>query len=331
MATYKTINKLKQKDMAHNLEQDNDGKASFASTQKAWHGLGTIVEKAMTSEEAIKLANLDYEVALKPTTFDVGKEYNIVIPDKFTTYRKDTNMPLGVVGNRYTAIQNTEAFSFFDSIVGCDMAIFETAGVLGRGERIFVSAKLPDVIRIAGTDDLTEVFVLLTSSHDGSGSIISAITNVRVVCSNTLNAALSNTISRVAIRHTTSATKKLEEAHKLLGISHKYITEVNEMFNVLAKKPITDSQVKQLVSELYKSEKEDSTRITNIREAVMTSYFTGVGQEKILGTAWGAYNGLTHFTNHIQGYKNQDVKLDSIIDGASFKLQNEAFHKLIAM
>lgn len=320
--------------MAHNLEIKNDGKASFASTQKAWHGLGQIVDGAMTSEQAIELARLDYTVELAPATFNINKVQSIVIPDKFATFRTDTNMPLGVVGNRYTIVQNKEAFGFFDSIVGSNLAMFETAGVLGQGERIFVSAKMPDVIRIEGTDDLTEVYVLLTSSHDGSGSIIAAVTPVRVVCQNTLNAALKNTISRVAIRHTTNASKKLEAAHKLLGISHKYVTEVNEMFNSLAKKSITDAKVKELVEQLFKGEDKDgkiSTRTNNIREAVLDSYFTGIGQNQIIGTAWGAYNGVTHYLDHVQKYKTGDVKFDSLMDGASAKIQNEAFALLMAL
>ncbi len=316
--------------MAHNLENVN-GKTSFASTEKAWHNLGQIVEGAMTSEEAIKLASLDYEVALKPCTFDVEMGKSIVVPNNFVSYRKDTNMPLGVVGNRYTIVQNTEAFGFFDSIVGGKIAMFETAGVLGQGERIFVSAKMPDVIKIDGTDDITEVYVLLTSSHDGSGSIIAAVTPVRVVCQNTLNAALKNTISRVAIRHTTSASKRLEDAHKLLGISHKFVTETNELFNSLAKKSITDARVKELVENLFKSEKDDSTRITNIREAVMASYFDGIGQDKIIGTAWGAYNGITHYLDHVQKYRTGDVKFDSLMNGASSKIAESAFQQLITL
>lgn len=318
--------------MAHNLETNGkNNKVSFASTEKAWHNLGQIVDGAMTSQEAIELANLDYTVELTPATFCIGKDKSIVIPDKFATYRTDTNMPLGVVGNRYTIVQNKDAFGFFDSIVGGNLAMFETAGVLGQGERIFVSAKMPEVIQIKGTDDITEVYVLLTSSHDGSGSVIAAVTPVRVVCQNTLNAALKNTISRVAIRHTTSASKKLENAHKLLGISHKYVTEVNEMFNSLATKTITDAKVRELVENLFKSEKEESTRIKNIREAVMTSYFSGVGQNQIIGTAWGAYNGITHYLDHVQTYKSGDVKFDSLMDGASSKIANEAFQQLMAL
>jgi phage/plasmid-like protein (TIGR03299 family) len=321
--------------MAHNLENVN-GKTSFASTQKAWHGLGQIVNGAMTSEQAIKLANLDYTVVTQPL---FAGDLKLPVADHFATVRTDKNTVLGVVGNRYKVVQNVDAFTFFDEIVGGNHAMFETAGVLGQGERIFISAKMPDVIRIAGTDDISEVYVLLTSSHDGSGSIIAAVTPVRVVCQNTLNAALKNTVSRVAIRHTSNAKSKLEEAHKLLGISHKYITEVNEMFNSLAKKSITDAQVKELVNSLWVSKKEvgseeevkESTRIANIKEAVMASYFSGVGQNQIIGTAWGAYNGITHYLDHIQTYKSGDKRLDSLMNGTSADVQNAAFAKLIAL
>lgn len=330
--------------MAHNLEIKKDGKASFVSTQKAWHGLGEIVEGALTSKDAIEKARLDYTVDIRPAVLSLdGYDKGIVVPDKFITYRNDTNMPLGIVGNRYKIVQNVDAFEFFDEIVGSkDCAMFETAGVLGSGERIFITAKMPDVIQIAGTDDITEVYVLLTSSHDGSGSIIAAITPVRVVCQNTLNAALGSTINRVAIRHTTNAQSKLKEAHKLLGISHIYVNEVNEMFNALAKKTITDAQVRSLVEQVFASgkkeevegtedKKKESTRIINIRNEVMTSYFEGVGQDKILGTAWGAYNGITHYLSHIKNYKTGDVKLDSLMAGESTKIANEAFKQLIKL
>lgn len=321
--------------MAHNLELDENGKASFVSTKKAWHDLGIIVENAMTSEEAIKLANLDYNVEVKPMFAEIAvegeKNLLVPVPDKFATVRTDKNRVLGVVGNRYKVVQNKDAFSFFDEIVGGKHAMFETAGVLGHGERIFVSAKMPDVIRIAGTDDISEVFVLLTSSHDGSGSIIAAVTPIRVVCQNTLNAALRNTVSRVAIRHTTSASEKLKEAHNLLGISHKYVSEVNEMFNILAKKTVTDAKVKELVENLFKTEKEDSTRSKNIQDAVLASYYTGVGQNKIIGSAWGVYNGITHYLDHVKTYKSNDVRLEAVMNGVSARMQQEAFAQLIAL
>lgn len=325
--------------MAHNLEIKSNGKASFASTVNAWHDLGVIVDKAMTSEEAIKLANLDYTVIKKPLFSEFDGVGTVEMPNYFGMFRTDNNAPLGVVGNRYTIVQNVEAFTFFDEIVGKGLAIFETAGVLGRGERIFISAKMPDTIRIAGTDDLTEVFVLLTSSHDGSGSIIAAVTPVRVVCQNTLNAALKNTVARVAIRHTKSVEERLKAASNLLGISQKYVAEVNEAFNHLATKKVSDEVAKALIEQLWATQKidstlpdkKDSTRILNIRNGVWESYQTGVGQAANLGTAWGVYNGVTHYLAHNQNYQSGDARFDSLMNGTSAKKAQEAFDLLIAL
>jgi phage/plasmid-like protein (TIGR03299 family) len=322
--------------MAHNLEFRN-GKTSFASTTKAWHGLGTIVDKAMTSKEAIVIAQLDYEVDKTPALACVNGEIKN-IPGTFATYRKDNGLVFGQVGNRYTIVQNRDAFTFFDSIVGQGQAIFETAGVLGLGERIFVTAKMPKYIRIANTDDLMETYVVLTSSHDGTGSIVAGVTSIRVVCSNTLQASLRNMVSRVNIRHTANAEQKLAQAHKLLGISNDYVTKMQEAYNILALKKVSDMQVKTLLETLYPTRlkegeetNEASTRIKNIRADVFESYQTGVGQKAILGTAWGVFNGITHAICHSPKYKSADVKFDSIMDGAGAKVSQQAFELLVAM
>ena len=316
--------------MAHNLEINN-GVASFASTQTAWHGLGQIVDGAMTAQQAVKLAHLNYEVVKVPNYAYYNGEF-LDTPSSFSTLRTDTNQILGDrIGKNYTIVQNSEAFDFFDNITEAGAAIYETAGALGIGEKIFVTAKMPDTIRIAGTDDLTEVYVLLTSSHDGSGSIIAAVTPVRVVCQNTLNMALSNTVSRVAIRHTSVVKDRLAEAHKVLGISKVFVQEANECFNYLSKKYVSDGAVKELIRTLLNEQERDSTRAKNIEDAALNAYFTGVGQEKIVGTAWGAINGITFYLDHIKNYRNEATKFDNILGGSSTLIATRATELLLAM
>lgn len=317
--------------MAHNLNE-KDGKTSFASTEKAWHGLGQIVEKAMTSEEAIKLANLDYDVVKEPIFCEGQNGFQSVVPNNFVTKRTDNNEIFGIVGNRYEIVQNRDAFTFFDAIVGSGQAIFETAGVLGKGERIFISAKMPSYVRINGTDDVTETYAILTSSHDGTGAVICALTNVRIVCQNTLRLALKSATSKVSVRHTTNAEAKLVQAHTFLGIANTYTEQLNVTLNELALKKVSDVQVKNLIADLFPSDAKVDTRITNIRESVMNSYFTGIGQEKILGTAWGVYNGITHYLSHEKEYKSQDVKFENLLmDGASTKVNDKALELLISL
>lgn len=86
------------------------------------------------------------------------------------------------MGKDYLIVQNAEAFEFFDAIVGNGNGIqYETAGALGNGERIFITAKLPDYIRVGNGDDVVEKYIFLTTSHDGSGSITAAFTPIRIV------------------------------------------------------------------------------------------------------------------------------------------------------
>jgi len=315
--------------MAHNLNETN-GKISFASTEKAWHGLGQIVKGAMTSKEAIELGGLGYTVIKEKILTESGLE----LPDNFATIRKDTNVPLGVVGNRYTVVQNADAFVFFDAIVGQGQAIFETAGALGKGEKVFVTAKMPNYIRIAGTDDITEVYVVLTNSHDGSGAVICGITPVRIVCQNTLRMALKGMKNSVSIRHTKNAESSLAEAHKLLNIVNSHTEKMNQLVNSLSLKKVSDTQVKELLAGLFPAKNEDEVpkRTDSIRSEVFNSYMTGVGQERILGTAWGVLNGLTHYTSHSKNYKDADTKFSNLIlDGASTKLVEKATEMLISL
>src|SRR5690606_31055111 len=199
--------------MAHNINfNEQTGRHSFFSVQqKAWHGLGQIVEQYPTSEEAIVDAGLDDVVINCPLftqgrTMSIGENgelieaNDILVPNSFATLRTDTNTPLGVVGKDYHLVQNREAFNFFDAIVGGGEGIlYETAGALGNGERIFITAKLPDYIRVGNGDDVTEKYIFLTTSHDGSGSITAAFTPIRIVCQNTLNASLRSMTNVVRI------------------------------------------------------------------------------------------------------------------------------------
>jgi hypothetical protein len=78
---------------------------------------------------------------------------------------------------------------------------------------------------------LIEQYLFLTTSHDGFGSITAAFTPIRIVCNNTLNAALRNQSNSVKIRHTANVKERLDEAHKLMGISNRLSVQIETIFN----------------------------------------------------------------------------------------------------
>lgn len=269
--------------MAHNLNFNNrTGKYSFFSVkEKAWHNLGQIVEDYPTSEKAIQFAGLDYDVEKSPLFTkgtgiienDNGIEMidsKLEVPNYFANIRTDNNTVLGVVGKDYHIVQNREAFSFFDSIVGGgDGILYETAGSLGNGERIFITAKLPDYIRVGNGDDITEKYIFLTTSHDGSGSITAAFTPIRIVCQNTLNASLRNMSNVVRIRHTAGAKQRLEDAHKLMGLANKLSNELESTFNHWAKIKVGDAEMKKLIQLALCPKKET---LKHLQKGILMKY-----------------------------------------------------------
>lgn len=339
--------------MAHqiNFNPKTEKHSFFSVKEKAWHNLGQIVDRYPTSAEAIQFAGLDYIVEKRPLfTYDSEKhlgnpEEDIIIPELavpnyFATVRGDTDRILGVVGNDYEVVQNRDAFAFFDAIVGGGDGIqYETAGALGNGERIFITAKLPGYIKV-GRGDLIEKYIFLTTSHDGFGSITAAFTPTRIVCNNTLHAALGNMTNCLKIRHTQSAKERLLQAHQVMGITNTMSDQLDGIFNQWAKVKITDKELVKLILQAMAPNKEVlqnvteeniydySSRFTNIAERVTNYALSNETQqmETTKDTLFGAYNAITGYFQNVMYYKNEETKLKSILFGNGFSKTQSAFN-----
>jgi phage/plasmid-like protein (TIGR03299 family) len=209
----------------------------FYIDEVPWHGLGTRLDKPATAQEAIQAARLDWKV--KKIPLFAGSKH-IPVPDRFAIVRRTgdqiqkSDPVLGVVSNEYTPLQNSEAFSFFDPIVGQNAAIYHTAGALGLGERVWILAKLPGQIRVVG-DDITEKYLLLSNSHDGKSSVQIKFTPVRVVCQNTLTLALTDGSSVFRVSHYSNIHQKLEQAHQMLGLINERFEGIEQTFQAMSR------------------------------------------------------------------------------------------------
>lgn len=325
--------------MAHNLNFNN-GQWSFAARgEKAWHGLGQYVQEAMTAEEAIRLGGLDYTVEKRPLFVQAPDQTLVEVPGYFSNVRTDTNQPLGVVKNRYTIVQNRDAFSFFDSVIEQGEAIFETAGALGKGERIFITAKLPEDMLVRG--EKIEKYIMLTNSHDATTTVIAGFTPIRVVCNNTLTASLRNLENRVSIPHTASADSKLKQASTVMGIASKYMNEVNEIFEKMTYKKISDLELRHFIEEVMKNdraatkdeEKEISARMKKMTDEIYSFALTHSTQktEPAYRTLWGAYNSISGQYNYLKNYTSPEVKMRDINYGGAADKVSKAFDLAVSM
>lgn len=361
--------------MAHNIEIVN-GVASFAENgkkQRAWHGLGQVFDRPMFVEEALKASHADYRVEMRtliPIVNDMAMYEglnlnsdeldNLVIPNAFATMRMDTKKCLGIVSGSYCILQNEDAFKFIDTLCSGkdndrkDNPTIEACGVLGNGERVFITCKFPqDIILNTKMDDRIERYIVFTTSHDGSGAVRCVITNVRVVCNNTLQFALKNNSGRFSFRHTTNLMSKLDltneenarYAYKCLNLEREYnecfVTELERLRNLqITKKQAMDIIANVVLPEdslkIYKEtqniEHEDiATKSKNIINGMLTSIEQGIGQEYLeSGTGLWLINGITSYYQNVANYKNNEVKFASIMEGNVSKKVQKAYELITA-
>ena len=303
--------KGKGEDMSANVE------TMFSVREVPWHGLGTIVEEAPTSKEAIELAGLNWKVESKP----VFNEKNEEIPGFIANTRNTDGKVFGIVSNRYNIVQNEDAFSFTDSLIGEDVR-YETAGSLREGRTVWLLAKMPER-KILG--DKFDPYICFTNSHDGFGAVKVCMTPIRVVCNNTLNLALSTANRMWSTRHIGDIQTKLQEAKLTLLHANDYMNELNVTAEKLADKKVTEAEMEAIFDTIYPIKEDDSNRKKNNVFDLKENFFRCYNMEDIAqfkGTAWGIVNAATDLVAHVaparMTEKYQENNWGKIMTGHTF-------------
>lgn len=363
--------------MAHNLNFNKQRNTfSFYSRKEVpWHGLGQYIDAIDNAEEALIAANLDYEVkegkvfgSFIPNgciTTPIFGEKGFTVSDKEGTiigtipskgkvisgykfiYRADTFDIFDIVSERYEIVQNIESLDIIYGIIkGPEVTDrtqikIETAGCLNKGETIFVTAKLPSyIIDINGKKDVIDKYILFTTSHNKSSQLTAIITDVRVVCNNTLNMALDRTNNKVQLKHTKNVRDRFGDFQKLLGLSNKYSSGVKEVLEHLSTVKITEELKNMYINDLFlpdnvkysyaaynakngnlvdilKVPKEvvssrSQNKISSIRDYVEA----GPGQDLGRGTAYWLYNGVTSYISNGIDYGSNEDRFKNLSDNA---------------
>ena len=286
--------------MAANVE------TMFYTRTKPWHGLGTMVEEAPTSREALEAAGLNWQVIQKNLVTDSG----IVVPGFKANLRETDQQVLGVVSDRYKVVQNEEAFAFTDALLG-EGVTYETAGSLQNGRRTWILAKLPARYIISG-DEVTPYLVFM-NSHDGSGSIKAAMTPIRVVCQNTLNLALSTAKRSWSTNHTGDIKGKMEDARYTLLYADQYMAELGKAIDKLNQQKLSDRQVLEYIDSLFPLIPNPSAQqirnMQKMKEDMKVRYFDVPDLQHVGKNAYRFINAVSDFATHAKplrertGYK----------------------------
>lgn len=286
--------------------------------------------------------------------FSYGGEIYRPCPNGYATYRTDKNIPLGIVKSKYEVVQNIDAFNFIDYAIGENKAEFQYAGCFGYGHKVFITAKLPIVTTVGG--EPIDNYLVFSTSHDGTGSIDILFTPVRVLCLNMLNAGIKEANAHIRIRHTKTAKERLDFGAEMIRIAIQYAEDSKTFYDSLLTIKMNDNQVRDYISKLiltpaeYASviseskdytvkklferdwltmEKHDiSTRKANMLNTIFDYYQTGVAQESIIGTAWGAYNAITGYYSNV---KDQDgeKRMNNLVFGNDRLAMSKALNEVI--
>lgn len=305
----------------------------FSVRQEPWHGLGAVLERPPRSvAEAIEASGLGWMVAKQLVAVgdgesgawspdDAGRAWRSV-EGYYATVRQDTGDVLGIVGERYTIVQNYEAFRFVDQLLGSAVN-FETAGSLHGGRQVWVLATLPGHVEVGG--DPVRPYLLFMNSHDGSTAVVVATTPVRVVCQNTLNWGLSQARQRFAIRHTEAVTQRVHEARRVLDLSVDYYVQFKAVGDRLAGERCSERQLRRVLDQLYPSGSSDglSSRAQRSRERtkqqIAELFLYGQTQGNAPGSKWAAVNAIVEYGDWIRPIREGSQRFARVLDEGSAK------------
>lgn len=281
-----------------------------------WDGVGMNVRGAFSSKEVMQRAGLDWSVSSRKLYLSDGSP----VPGVKANVRSTDNKVLGIVGPDYKIVQNAEAFSFMDQVLG-EGVTYETAGALKGGRRVWVLAHIPGEYRFV--EDKADPYILFSTTHNGSGAIKVCLTPIRVVCMNTLNLAIKTATRSWSIVHKGLMDQKIANAKNTLIASKEYMGALcDEMVNLNEIK-LTDTQVYDYVKKLIPMPLDPSevTRrnVSSKRTELMDRYELAPDLAHVDRSAYRFVNAVSDFATHstpLRARSNyRGTRLLSILDG----------------
>lgn len=344
--------------MAHEL-YENDNMISVK--EKPWHGLGIVLDEHPTAKEAQKLAGLEWTVRKEQVYYRQpkidGMSRIMKVPSAYAIVRNDNHMPLGMVGENYQPFQNNDMFQFMEHFCEATNAKIETAGSLRNGRIVWALSTNGTLEYVAG--DPVDQYFLFKNSFDGSTNIEICFTTVRVVCNNTLTAALRGAKNIWRIRHTNSLHEQVEFAKQTLLAQHKYADELDAVMKKLASMPVTEKEATLTIKEILRKEikdvqamleeNEQELALAEAEEAltkhqqktldkILELHETGAGSDipGVRGTLYGLLQSCTEYADHYKTIRAGDrpfaeARFESLMMGSAHDFKARAFQNIYSL
>lgn len=353
--------------------------------QTPWHGKGfdmteeymqeQLAEGKTPTEIWLEVSRLNWKVerrmlAMRPSpNFVVGGD-KVMLTDPLSAFRAivraDTDEVFQIATNRYHPLQNYQIVDFFGEYCAAGNATMETLGQIAG--KIWALAKLNGEAEI-GKGDKVQGYMMLASSHDGTLGTIGKPTQVRIVCNNTLRAALGGkkSVYEFRLKHSAKWTvKRAAEAKRVMGIAMEQVEQTNAVCRDLSKVTIDEKGREEYVTRLLKGEslleqvavntmgtgstglldaiidgdngnthtdqENGKDGLKRLGKAILEAIIESPGSDLpgARGTLWGAVNGVTYYVDHVRG-RNQDSRLNAAWFGAGDGLKTQAVRVAVDM
>lgn len=331
----------------HGLDVATDGTVALYAAVPAWHVLGQIIPGGISDiEEVLRLGGIGFGVERREVRYSFMTETEErptlrTAPGQYVTVRTDTGDALGVVGSKYTPIQNRDLFTFLEDLVNESGVIWESAGSLRSGRRVFVSMRLPKSVTIdaAGINDEIVPFVVMLNSHDGNSPAQALVTPWRPVCANTERLAVRDAHTRWTVRHTSGALDRIAEARRTLGLTVAYYEEWAAEETMLAQTSILLDDVRKVIDDLWPVEEDATLRTRNAadrrREVLMAMY---ENEADYLGrTAYAAERAVTAYLDHVAPRRpgrtmtEEIARATALLEGADDETKTKVHKRLMLL
>lgn len=290
--------------------------------QSAWHGLGTTLteddDRRFSTDDTLCLAGACFDVNKIPQFIELNGEK--VLTGAYATVRTDTGAVLGTVGEKYTPLQNTEQFKWFQPFLDTKEVAFETAGVLKEGAIVWALARIlsgDGVVDVGGGDTIAK-YLMTYTSHDGSLATGVMFAPIRTVCWNTLSMNLSSDVAKqLKVRHTKRQMTTLNEIRETISLMDREFQMTASQFQKLKRSVINVDDMVKYCKIVFECDKEEklSTRMGNIIERCVSLARDGMGNSG--ETAWDAYNGITQWLTYERGSNNNRQHQNAFGPGAA--------------
>lgn len=304
----------------------------FSAREVPWHRIGTVTDDVLTAKEAVEAAGLDWTVekeeifvARQVITDDGVTTTYEPVPNRFALTRDLDQQIMAVVSDVYKPFQNTNAFEFMDGVTGHAGAKYETAGSLRGGRVIFLTLRMENSDFTVG-DDLHNTYLLLRTTHDGSGRVSVYVVTVRVVCMNTLTMAVNGARHSWGVTHTADVAGKVAEAREALGLTARYTEAFQAEAESLLDIRITDDDLRHLLDQDLPDVKSKEMTI----ELMLDNYRSSATVADYRDTAWGALNAVSEFVEHVRPNRSGEALFTRLMDGRDFKLRSTLKDQMLA-